>query len=375
MSNVGGTLNVSNSVIAKNESGKTGFDGEGYGAGIYHNSNGKALTVTNCTIVGNITALVGGGIYIASGRLEIYSTIIVENGISEVRTAGSQQVSAYNNLVGNFVGASGAELNLTDTRLGNKVLTPIQTDTLFVYAVNDNYRLAIGSIAINAGNAAYAVGTTDRDGKPRIGAIDIGAYEFGYTELASTVVTTLNDIVDDIVDDKDGLISLREAISYAGTSGLGTTVTFADSLYRLNGTTLTVVSNNGTPRTIKLSGTDLYIGKDIIIDAGGMNITVDADQKSRVINIAEGVTVELIGLTITGGNVTGNNASGGGIYNAGILTVIDCAVIGNSVSVDSSSGTANIYGGGIYLPFPISCSDQEQSFQYRIYFSLRELPK
>ncbi|MBR4752888.1 MAG: serine/threonine protein kinase, partial [Thermoguttaceae bacterium] len=52
-------------------------------------------------------------------------------------------------------------------------------------------------------------------------------------ETVSTVVTT----PDDVVDPNDDLVSLREAINYAGTGDLGTTITF-DSL--LKGKTLTI---------------------------------------------------------------------------------------------------------------------------------------
>ncbi|MCL2306204.1 MAG: fibronectin type III domain-containing protein, partial [Planctomycetaceae bacterium] len=132
-------------------------------------------------------------------------------------------------------------------------------------------------------------------------------------EQPSTVVTTL----DDTVNPRDGKISLREAIEYAQP---GDTITFATSQHG---------------KTIKLGGNELYIDKNITINATGTNITISADGKSRVFNIDEHATVTLMGVTITGGYTT---SGGGGIYNGGTLTVM------NSVIFDNSA----FAGGGIY---------------------------
>ena len=143
-------------------------------------------------------------------------------------------------------------------------------------------------------------------------------------ETRSTVVTTL----DDVVDSTDEKISLREAIAYAGTDGLDTTITFDESLFG---------------GTILLNGSELLIGKNVTIDASGMSITIDADQRSRVFNIASGSTVSLVGLTITNGYFYINNPNdrngGGGIHNSGMLTVANCTITENST---------NCWGGGIF---------------------------
>ena len=185
------------------------------------------------------------------------------------------------------------------------------------------------------------------------GTVDIGAFEYG--EISSVIVTTL----DDIVDSWDGLISLREAIGYAQQ---GETVTFAPSLYG---------------KTVVLNGRELSIDKNITIDASGVNITIDANKKSRAFNIAAGAKVELVDLKITGGyyygdtsndgtgggairnygtlsmtscTITGNSTHGwgGGIHNTGILTVANSLITGNAASV-SGGGIENIHGGTLTI--------------------------
>ena len=103
-------------------------------------------------------------------------------------------------------------------------------------------------------------------------------------ERPSTMVTTHLDVVDPF----DGVISLREAINYAQP---GDTVTFAPFLQDV---------------TIMLKLGALFIDKDISIIATGQNITVDANQQSRVFNVLENRAVSLNGLTTIGDDMDGN---------------------------------------------------------------------
>ena len=120
--------------------------------------------------------------------------------------------------------------------------------------------------------------------------------------------------------------SLRYALARASD---GDVVRFADSL---NGQRITLASG------------PLVVGKSVTIDASSLanGLTIDADGKSRVFTVHSAVgksTVELKGLTITGGSTSGSEV-GGGVYNQGEnLTLTDCVVVGNA----SSS-----YGGGVY---------------------------
>ena len=136
-------------------------------------------------------------------------------------------------------------------------------------------------------------------------------------EPRSSVVTTLCDSV----DNTDGLISLREAITYAKASD---TITFDDSL---------------KCEIITLNGSQLEVSKSLTIDASSINgIKVDAGGNSRVFDISGGDSnnpVELISLTITGGK----DKNGAGIKSTGTLKITNSTI---------SKNVAEECGGGIY---------------------------
>ncbi|MCL2118522.1 MAG: hypothetical protein FWH27_08875 [Planctomycetaceae bacterium] len=160
-------------------------------------------------------------------------------------------------------------------------------------------------------------------------------------ETPSVIVTTLLDVVDEY----DGLISLREAIAYASA---GDTITFDASLY---GQTITLVSGQ------------MDIAKNITIDATGTNITIDADHLSRMFYVNSGSVFTLMGLTLENGQVSD---SGGAISAAGTVNIVNATFTGNvaggsggavyiavggTVTVSQSSFVSNTasYGGAIYV--------------------------
>jgi predicted outer membrane repeat protein len=167
--------------------------------------------------------------------------------------------------------------------------------------------------------------------------------------LAIFSVTNLNDGV--VTDQGDQPGTLRQAIFDANEAAGPDTIEFASTL----------------SGTIALSGSagEIAISDTLIINGLGANVlTIDAGGNSRIFNIenaSANPTIELKGLTLTGGTVsgpggairttedltvrdsvvTGNSASGrgGGIYVAnGILNVIDTTISGNTSAFD---------GGGI----------------------------
>lgn len=163
-----GTLALVNSTVSGNSATNTG-------GGIYVFSG--ALTVTSSTIAGN-TAPTGGGVYLSnSGTATLRSTIVAGN-------TGANSNKALTSLGNNI--DSGATLGLNQSGdLGN-------TDPMLAaLASNGGFTqtraLLTGSPAINAGHTASAP-STDQRGVGRVGAADIGAYEFN--DLLATPIQT-----------------------------------------------------------------------------------------------------------------------------------------------------------------------------------------
>ncbi|MCL2303772.1 MAG: hypothetical protein FWC43_00350 [Planctomycetaceae bacterium] len=157
-------------------------------------------------------------------------------------------------------------------------------------------------------------------------------------EFPSIIVTTW----DDVVDEFDGHISLREAILYASPGDI-------------------ILLDLEAPVILELLDGEFFIDKSITIQSVGASFIIKAAGNSRVFNIASGVTVTLIGLAITGGVTDGN---GGAISNAGELYLYDCDITGNEAKRGggiASTGTTTIiggtisgntshsYGGGVYV--------------------------
>jgi len=146
--------------------------------------------------------------------------------------------------------------------------------------------------------------------------------------------------VDTTVDENDGIntgnISLRDAITEAVNNNQQDTITFDQDLEDD-----TITLTNGQLNIAESDG--LTIDGDIDND-GNPDITVDADEKSRVFLINDNdnsndVSVTIDGLTIKNGSVGEvENGNGGGILNQEDFTLTNSTVSGNSANSD---------GGGI----------------------------
>ncbi|MBD2596730.1 type I secretion C-terminal target domain-containing protein [Nostoc spongiaeforme FACHB-130] len=138
-----------------------------------------------------------------------------------------------------------------------------------------------------------------------------------------------------------GLGSLQQAILNANASAGKDLIRFTGGLFTDN-----------IADTISLGGSSLLITDDLSIDGRGSNLlTVSGNYNfaqdnniSRVFEIANGITVDIEGLTIANGYAT-DTRGGGGVYNAGNLTLRNVTISNNFSGGQDSSGNN---GGGIY---------------------------
>ncbi|MGD1805261.1 DUF4347 domain-containing protein [Dapis sp. BLCC M126] len=175
--------------------------------------------------------------------------------------------------------------------------------------------------------------------------------------LADIVVDTTNDVV----DDSDGVTSLREAIIQANSTPEDDTIQLtAGATYNL---------------TISGSDEDAAATGDLDIVAGGGEITVISEEEEkavidaegeagindRVFDVLEDSSLKLENVEVTRGFVTGS--SGGGIYNSGTLTITNSTISGNKAINDygtyyyTSYYYTRISGGGIYNSGTVSISN------------------
>lgn len=121
--------------------------------------------------------------------------------------------------------------------------------------------------------------------------------------------------------------------------------TLREAITAANGTADDILIDFAIPGTITLGSAlpDIGPSNPLTIDGGG-TVSVDANNGSRVFNIALG-SVTLNGLTITGGSLSAGR--GGGINNRGNLTVIGSTISGNVAPGD---------GAGIYSEGPLNVS-------------------
>jgi hypothetical protein len=136
-------------------------------------------------------------------------------------------------------------------------------------------------------------------------------YLEGRTLLSNFSVTNLNDAGDG---------SLRLAIIQSNSTAGPNEIDFAA----------------GLSGTISLTGGQLTIANnDVTIVGPGLDsLSVSGNGKSRVFEIATGVTASLSGLTITGGSAD----NGGGIENHGTVTISACTISGNSALPSGAGG-------------------------------------
>jgi predicted outer membrane repeat protein len=288
------------------------------------------LTVVGSTLTANrTTSQVGGGL-INSGTVHLQDTIVAGNvATSGPDISGSVEATSGYNLVGNGSGMTGISDGVNHNQVGTAA-SPIdpQLAPLGYYGgPTQTYPLLPGSPALGTGDPTIT--GTDQRGQPLPGAgNDIGAFQ---SQANPFLVTTLTD-----PGQLTGLLSLREALTLAGTLTGSNTVSFDPSL---------------ASGTITLTAGELLLGHSVTITGPTGGLTVSGNSASRVFEVAAGVTASLSGLTIANGLVSSSSsARGGGILNAGSLSLTDCTISNNQVTVSlTGTGTEDVLvqGGGI----------------------------
>ena len=246
----------------------------------FHLAAGSA-NCTNCTIASNLQAS-STSLKVDAGTHQFRNSIFWNNTSDMVITGGSVDVS-YSNI---------QSASLPAGATGTNVL--FNTNPLFVDIGNSNFSIVPCSPGTNTGNNAYNTTTIDILGNARLvgPTIDRGAFE-NTTGLPSTIVMNTAD---------SGPGSLRMIIADACS---GNTITFSNTL--LN-------------QTILLTGPQIDINKNLIIDGLGMDqLTISANGTHRHFNHLTGFTSTIKNLKLIEGN-SGANA-GNCITNQGNLTL------------------------------------------------------
>ena len=150
--------------------------------------NGSGVTFANCTLTGNSATYEGGGIDAPGGNFTLNNSIVAGNYMRSQFTTGNinGSVTGSHNLIGIAGGAGG----LVNGQNGNLVGFQAALGPLGYYGgPTPTMPLLAGSRAIDAGDNALIVGTTDQRGLPRIfnGTTDIGAVESQSPPLAGDV--------------------------------------------------------------------------------------------------------------------------------------------------------------------------------------------
>ena len=175
----------------------------GYGGGAYSG------TLTRCVVTDNQSGSPGGG----SCSSSLYSSLLYGNrtgaNVNDYSHYVNQDRSVLNATIGVISGVySAPKFYLRNTLYKSINVTPTGANTnniaygnneneYFIDAANGNYRLKLGSPAIEAGTNDYDFKTeTDLAGNPRISGtkVDVGAYEFEPIQLETPTLELVTGI-------------------------------------------------------------------------------------------------------------------------------------------------------------------------------------
>ncbi len=351
-----------------------------YGGAIY-NASGM-LNLSYVSLVGNTASTDGSAIYFASGSGSILNATFAENmgagaTISVLDTAGTLSLKfvtiatntssglsitagtvALKNTLIAINGADGAsDLSGTYTdNLGNVISNGTYQSTLLFETGTLNTTdgtLHLRSTLLNpaAVNGVQDSVTVDQNGQTRYydattKEASVGAWAF--TTKPTTgyrfVVTT----ADDVVNDGDGLISLREAITYVNSQGGGTVYfDYAEILANSGTFILSVDAALGTfaiTTNMTIDGVSYSSALGIDFRAGYHNVRLTVD--GSALTAASVFTITNAAVTFTTLDMVGGTTSGnGGVFNITSLTSGKTITL---TSLNVYGGKATTSGGALY---------------------------
>lgn len=323
-----GTLTITNSTI---------FDNIGGSAGGIRNDGGT-VNISNNTISRNeaTQSNFGGGILSSStssnvGTVKLQNTILIRNaarGNSQSSDCFGPITSLGNNFFNTSIRTSGTPSDSSDDCA--IILQPSDLDgdpgtgnfTDDGTPGNGHFPLLPNSRAIDAGNNTSCP-PTDQLGRQRACLCDIGAVEFLPAQTVDVVNAT-------------GLIN---AIRAANTSNSYRVINLESGSYNLSAIHNTPNGPSGLPSItsrICLKGTG----------AGTTTIQRNSNRLFRILHVAPAGVLTLHELTIRNGNSPDSDSGGGGIFNSGMLTLLDSTVSDNMATGSSGEPGGDGRGGG-----------------------------
>ena len=348
-------------------------------------NNVGQINITNSTIACNSAETAGGVIQMSqatASAISINNSIIAQNYASKDKCDLSISINKTIDGHNNLIGISGDGVVLVNGEDGNIVGTFESPIDPFVDADMNDFRLVEGSPAVDGGDTQLAVYTDatpivwDLRGDPHARvqgtSVDMGALEGA--GLAIPAQTYMVDSLRNAIA-VDGILTLAEAIAASNANAV-----IGDAPAGSPMEQDVINFTDGLSGMIHLTGTELYINGDLIINGPGTEtLTINANNLSRIfrmedlnLNNWDAPQVQISGLTLTEGTteivsdlgydrsggaiwsnadltlqqmlVTNNTAehAGGGIFNRGELTVSDSTISNNEG--DYGGGISNSYG-------------------------------
>ncbi len=329
-SGIAGTLSGSNNLIGKGDSG-----------GLINGVNGNIVGVANPGLAplgdyGGTTltiALLPGSPAIGAGTSGAGIPTTDQRGLIRV---GAVDIGAFESQGFTLLPFAGSNPQSADigtsfanplalTVTANNPVEPVEGGVITFTGSSVNgasAALSASSIVISGGQASVNGGPNNVLGSYDLAASAGGSFttSFALTNTGTSFASLIVNTTIDSLSPGAGLLSLREAITFANFDFTGNaSITFDPTVF-------------ATPQTITLNGTQLELintRETVTITGPAGGVTISGGGLSRVFQVDSGVTASLVGLTISDGSTSEN---GGGIYNLGTTTLTDCTISGNSAN-------------------------------------------